>query len=240
MNDLKHMELVSAALDGELDAADQAALQKLLANSDSARSEYEAMQGLFNFIAQAPDLEPPAELRQNILSKIELPKKKRPLFGLLDLWTNFGRGAPRAAPLGAAFATGALLTIGAYSLPGNMIGNIPPNQVAGTMVSDQVIDSAEFIDRVDIESATVNGRATLRIADGDWVAGFDLEPAGPLRIDVRIQGREEQPLQFAISGPSRLWVAVAPKSEGTPPPVNFIIEENGQTVFTGTLNASEN
>lgn len=262
MNNQQLDELMSAALDGELDAADQAALQQQLAASDDARSRYDEMRDLVAFIEQAPGVEPPAELHGRILAGIQLPARKRPWFGFFDVWTNFGRAVPQAAQLLVAFALGALVVFGSYRFAGDLTEGISADQLVGTMSRNMSVETTSRIGQAAgslmIKTTEVEGQALFKKVDGAWVASFELESAGPILVSVqlgdsdlafmgfarsdahtRFLQQDEQAVRVTTEGSGRFAIAVATSSSGRPATLEFEISSAGRQVFAGTLDAAQ-
>lgn len=234
MNNPQLNELINAAVDGELDQSGQAELERLLDESEAARAKFEDMQKLVAFLGRLPDVEPPADLRRQILANAELPKPQRRWLGILDVWTNFGRAVPRTAQLGVSFAMGAVLAAGVLSLVTSIPGDMPARQLVGTMAPDAADEPAGL---VSIDTAAVSGFATLQAVDGIWTASFDLESPGSDQVDVRVSNQNEQPLRVSFAGKRRFSLEISPDEGPIPAPVRFEISQNGQEIFSGRLEA---
>ena len=239
MNDPRQFELINAAIDGELDAAGQAELEEVLKSSESARANHEELQHLVAFIETSAKVEPPRDLRERIISAIELPAPKRKWLGIFDMWTNFGRAASRPAQLTLAAAAGALVTAGAYTFSGSMPGSLPVEQLVGTMAKNDLVAVAPGSRQLPIQTGVVSGVATMEAVGSDWVIGFDLEPRQPVAIDVQVSGDEKKPLRFGIEGRSRVWAAVATDSTASPPAVTFNILADGEIIYSGAFDAPQ-
>lgn len=239
MNDTRQLELLNAAVDDELDEGGRAELEALLASSESARAEFEEIEKLVEFIDRTPTVEPPPELRHRIVAGITLPLPKRKWLGFFDTWTNFGRAVPRTAQFAIAVVTGAALTVGAYTISGSVPGGIPTDQLVGTMTSGTASNSSRTVSEVPVETAVVNGNATLELVDDHWVIGFDLKPERAVVIDVRIDGSDKAPLRLAIAERSRVWAQFDADGAAAQRRVTFEIKEGGATVFRGAFDAQQ-
>lgn len=239
MNASRQTELINAALDGELDSASRSELDALLGASDSARAEFEQMQGLLAYLDKCPDAEPPPELRKQILEAIKLPTPQRKWFGLFDTWTNFGRVMPRAAQLGVAAAAGALITAGAYNLSGSFPDGMSERTLVGTMAKTDQKVSSRTGRSVTIDSGVVSGTARLEVVGGTWAVGFDLQADDPIVIAVRSDGPGYPPLKLTVAGPTRIWTAVSADTKQVPSGVSFDITKDGVVIFSAGFEAAQ-
>ncbi len=173
MIDPRVIELIHAALDGELDPADEAELEKHLAESPEARHYQEQMSELCAFLDKAPPLELPDGVRNGILDGVKLPAAKpaKAAFGL-------GR-IPAFARYGLAAAAGLVLAIGIYEFrPG---GDAEPDfsSMAGTILPGDVV-----LDQYSFESEQLSSSVSLRRRDDALVLDVELDSAAPFDITV--------------------------------------------------------
>lgn len=107
MNCDQALEAISAKLDGELDAAQQAALEAHLQSCQACRAVYETLQTV-DVILPDTQLEPPKALRDGVMQAIHAEQKKK----MSRRWVP-------VAVIGVAAATALVLgSVGLVEMPG--------------------------------------------------------------------------------------------------------------------------
>ena len=186
--DQRAWDLLNGGLDGELSAAEQEKLLKLLAESDEAREINKELKSLAQLMAEVPECDPPQYLQESIERQIKLPvedaapEKTRGFFGTW-LSANWLR-------TGFALAVGVVLTVGVYEMGSEPITNMDASNLVGTVIKNQVPDQGELIDRIDITGDTLNGAVELWQMDDLFTIDVQLSSDGPTEVVVNFTGRE--------------------------------------------------
>jgi hypothetical protein len=193
------VDLLNGSIDGELSAAEQAELDKLLAGSVHLRDLHEELKAMAGILNGLPEREPPEYLHNVIMSQatthqVSLPisggaqgEKPSPFStGLFSNWFS----APWTRT-GLAIAAGLVLTVGIYQSDS---GNLSPgdtSSMTGTVVKNPngvLLDSTRF------DTQVMNGKAELRFEDGLLLVDVDIEADGLTVVNLGFSG---QSLQYA-------------------------------------------
>ncbi len=185
--DQRIQELLFGSIDGELGAADQHELDKLLASSAEIRDLHEELKAFTGLLDTVPDLEPPKYLKKSIESQVRLPvqsvrhEEKQGFFGtwLPAHWLQTG----------FAVAAAAVLTIGVYQVGSTPVSPEDANNLVGTMVKSQATAQGELLDSIHIFTDTLNGRVELRNKDDLFSLDVQLDSDGPAQLVVGFAGR---------------------------------------------------
>lgn len=191
MIDERIQALINADLDGELDAAGQAELQKAFAASDEARKLYEDLIVMNEALGRMVREPTPLGLREAIMSAVRaLPAPKRRVVAFPAL-----QGRRReVTKVGFALAAGvALGAVGLYLFQPQPAG-FDPTLLSGAMVRGP--DEAEAAN-LRIETPAVQGTATLYEGDGVVVLQFDLESPAPVAVNAAYDGAGLRLMGFA-------------------------------------------
>lgn len=177
MVDERTQALINAELDGELDAAGQAELQKLFAESDDARKLYEDLVLMNSALSRMVQEPTPPGLREAIINAV---RQSVPTSGKVVPFGQLRNRRREYTKVGFAMAAGiALGAIGLYLVQPEPAG-LDLNQLTGTMVRGGSEEVAAG--NLRIETPEVRGTATLYEGDGVMVLQFDLESPGPVSI----------------------------------------------------------
>jgi len=182
-NDRK-MELISDALDQELDIGNRDALKHLLDSSAEAREAQAGLEQLDTLLKHIPELEPPASLHARIMAQAKLAPAAP---------TTPKSGWRQTLLLGAgmryalAAATGALVMAIFINSDSVLLEPVAITDVAGTMAqssaaASDIIDTFAFADG-DLESSI-----QLRRIDGLLVLSVEVESSEPVDISVDLSG----------------------------------------------------
>jgi anti-sigma factor RsiW len=178
MVDERVQALINAELDGELDAAGQAELQKAFASSDEARKLYEDLVVMNDALARMVREPTPPGLREAIMSAVRaMPAPKGKVLAFPSL-----QGRRReATKVGFALAAGvALGAVGLYLFQPESTG-FDPTQLSGAMVRGA--DETE-VANLRIETPAVQGTAALYQGEGVLVLQFDLDSPAPVAVSA--------------------------------------------------------
>ena len=261
MTDQRELELVSASLDGELDAEEQKELDALLESSSEARELQSEFAQLDSLLSEVPDVQPPASLHAQIMAQNNQPgakpsvEKNSSLVGMLgDLVPGSGLRYVLATGAGAIIA---LLVVSVQPIDSNaidysdLVGTMSPN--AGTNVAD-VLDSYEFA------SEGVESVVQLRLSEGLVFIDITTDSSQPLNISAdfssaglwpdavaQIQGRSEslaiagQAVQIQTSGRQQLTILLhrADATEvATDAEISLEFSSEGELLDRGGLKAA--
>lgn len=205
MSDRLH-ELLNAELDGELDGAGRAELERLLAASPEARARREELRRVVEALAHIAPVEPPSELKDALFAAVRPAASKVVQF----------RGAKpqrRWAPYVGALAAGVALGAIGLSLYHAPRDGFDAASLAGTMADRDRPAAGRLLDTVRIDGEAVEGTATLEEVDGLWVVELDLTTDRPVEVVasydgtlVRLQGfvRPEATSEAVRAGPGQL------------------------------------
>ena len=127
------------------------------------------------------------------------------------------RGAPKVqrrwVPYAGALAAGVALGAIGLSLYYTPRPEFDAASLAGTMADPDHRSPGQVLDRVELNSGSLQGSASLHEADGLWVVEFDLQTDQPVEVLatydgtlVRLQGfvRPEPTSEAVLAGPGRL------------------------------------
>lgn len=184
----KYIELIQADVDGELPERSRAELSRCLLASAEARALREELRRTCGALDRVEPVEPPADLREAILSSIRLPgAPARPTGrgGLFGFW-------PQGPVLryAAVFAGGLLVSAVAFQFGSTHRPAFDMTQVAGTMASQDAVANSAPVDAVSIDLAQVSGSVRLFQSATMRVLEFDLATDGPLEVVVSHDGQE--------------------------------------------------
>lgn len=173
--DPRFNELIQADIDGEIDAADKAELDALLADSEEGRVIYGEFEALARSLDEIGELEPPAHLKHVILNAV--PAQSRPGKGPGVLERLFS--GPALGYVGT-FAAGILLSLAvvnssqiserAFDDVTGLVGTIADLEALGPAHGTIAIDEVEVAGTVTLRSS-----GTLMIIDFDLAAGRAIE-----------------------------------------------------------------
>jgi hypothetical protein len=174
--------LINAEIDGQLAAAERPELEASLRSSAEARAMHAELRKLANAMEAMPQQAPPADLTRRILQQIRLPAR-RPVaasrFSLAGLLASF-----QPAQAGLAFATGLLLTVGAYEATSRSGQKVDLSQVVGTMVANPAGTATQQTDNLSIWAPGLSGTVSLSALGEFMLLNFDLESAQETEILV--------------------------------------------------------
>jgi hypothetical protein len=176
--DQQQIELINAAVDGELSASERTAFEALLAANSEAQAVCDDLCALADTLNAVEAIPPPANLRHSILNAVETPKRTNSLRGLWDsLWS-----VPLLRPA-SAFAAGVVVAIIFMSSERNSRHAF--DDVAGLVgtISQTNGDSGISVDsRLTLSSSELAGTVKSWREGSMMVIDFDLTTNGPVEI----------------------------------------------------------
>ena len=228
MSDDRVFELLSAAADDELTAAEQTELEELLQDSSRAREIKAGFDRLEAIMNDVSEMQPPTALQHNILDKLS-PRKLDETSKLWSWLHPIRSGA--ALRYGFSAAVGAALVIAVYESQPDLRDIPDIAEFAGTIAPDAEDDQRIILDTYSFEQPGVTSFARLEHRDG------------ALMLDVRIDTKQplEVAVDFAIAG---LHVDALAQTERGFDSIQYAndilrVTGRGQRRFTVLLRASD-
>jgi len=174
------MALIHAELDGELTSGQRADLARHLLADPQTRALRDQLQGLCRRLDAAGQVEPPAQLKESILSRLPAV----PVTAAAYRRESFSRW--RLAALIAGLLTASSIVYETVQGPGP-----GSRETVGTMVAE----APATVDSVVVEGGAVTGRASLYRDKTGLAVGVEVSAAEP--VDVLIASG---PHSFRING----------------------------------------
>jgi len=183
--DEKYIELINAEIDGELDESGQSELRDYLAKNPEARTAHDDMAAFCRELDSVPSLEPPSDLRSDILAAI------RPTARVIRPDPGFWRQVV-SMPMfrhAAAFAAGAFMTFALIS--SNRISDRAFDDVTGLVgtISD-TDNSASALRSISLGRQDIAGTVSVHSAGSLTVVDFNLSTRNPLEIIAGFSTRD--------------------------------------------------
>jgi hypothetical protein len=200
MTDQREMELVSASLDGELNGDEQFELDSLLQSSGEARELKSELEQLDSILKNVPDVEPPASLHEQIMSRANpKPEESKPsgLDWLRDLVPGSGLRYVLATGAGAIMA---LIIVGGQPMEP---GAIDYSDLVGTMSPDA--GGADVLDSYSFTEEGFDNLIQLRLNGSVAFLDISTDTEKPLDISVDF-GDAGQAVQVQALGQQRFTI----------------------------------
>jgi hypothetical protein len=221
MADTEFLALVHAEIDGELDAQQRAELARRLLADPEARAVREELLRLRARLDAVGDVEPPAELKANVLKALPVPAVPRSA-------VRWPAARWRYAALIAGVMGAATLVYETVDGPGPASG-----EVAGTMAAR----SAQTLDTVALGTGPVTGRVSL-YRDGSGLGlAFELASSAPVDVVVVSDGRALRVSGLGTAGSPRQTAKLALPEAGMGGRVDLTFLMSGREVARATLAA---
>ena len=173
----KYVEMINAALDGELSDTERAGLTEMLATNPEAQAIYDDLAGVCDALDSMPKVEPPAHLKYAILDSVTTSKT-------IPSDQSGSRPAIFAMPVfrhAVAFAAGAFMTFALVS--SNRISDQAFDDITGLVGT---ISETEFANpnaqSINLTMSELAGTVTISKIGALTVLEFNLVAAGPLEI----------------------------------------------------------
>jgi hypothetical protein len=180
-------DLLNGSIDGELNATEQAELDRLMADSEHVRDLNEELLTISTLLDQVPEREPPEYLQSAIEKQVRLPVAdngsdgKQGFFGS---WLN-----ANWLRTGFALAAGVVLTVGVYKMGSEPISDQDNANLVGTMVKNPMAKQGELLGTILVETDLLNGVVELRNTDELFILDLQLNSAGISEVAVNFAGR---------------------------------------------------
>jgi len=183
--DEKYIELINADVDGELDKSGQAELRDFLARNAEARAMHENLASFCRELNAVPMLEPPPQLRSDILGAI------RPTARVIRPEAAFWRQVV-SMPMfrhAAAFAAGAFMTFALIS--SNRISDRAFDDVTGLVGTISDTDATASAARsLNLATQDIAGTVSVHVSGSLTVVDFNLSTREPLEIIAGFSNRD--------------------------------------------------
>jgi len=183
MTDDRVLELVSAAADVELNANDQAEMDRLLESSPGAREFKADLVKMDSLFSEIPDLDPPASLHAQIVAHIEpRPSQQR---ASVPAWLHdmrLGAGLRYAM----AASAGALLVVIFFAGGQSTSGIADFSELVGTIAPNTT--STDIIDTFTFRDDGFESQVQLERSNGVLFLNVEIDAAAPLDISVDMAG----------------------------------------------------
>jgi anti-sigma factor RsiW len=219
MTEPELLALIHAELDGQLDPQQRAELARRVLADPEARAAREDLLRLGAMLEVVGDVEPPAELKANVLKALPVPVTPRSR-------VQWPAARWRYAALVAGVMGAATLVYETVDGPGPASG-----EVAGTMAARRT----QTLDTVTLGGGPVSGRVSL-YRDGSGL-GLALELASTAPVDV-VVASDGQTLTVNGLGTSAETRKVALPRAGTGGKVDLTFLMSGREVARATLTAA--
>ncbi len=250
MNEERLLELMHGEIDGANSARKSGALNRYLLDHPGARTELEELKRLTNLLTRITPVEPPENLRKNIINaaavhaagRARRDSRRSPLFSVL-----FGRTMRLAYAFAGGIALGIILLV-LWKQPGGRDSLADIERLSGTIMPGTAAERYRPAGALDIRSGPVNGSLTLSLSDRGALVLLKLRSGEPVEVVVgydpqslRFSGiREFDPGQAAVQadagnvrltmiGENQVLIALSRISASTPP-VNLRIVRAGAVV----------
>jgi hypothetical protein len=173
----KYKDLINAAIDGEIGAAEKAELDAFLTESTAGRALYEELSSLCGTLDTLDMEEPPVHLRHAIMSTI--PANQQPAEKPGFLQSLFATPALRYA---ATFAAGVLVAL--TIIDSSQMSNNAFDDVAGLVGTVAEPIDATLASSIDVQELDVAGTVSLRSSGSIMILDFDLVSKDHIEIEA--------------------------------------------------------
>jgi hypothetical protein len=188
MTDDRELELVSAALDGELSNSDQSELDTLLEKSTDARQLKSDLDQLDSLLSSVPDLEPPASLHASLMSQTKAAQRGNSVIRWL-LRILPGDGLRYAV----AAAAGALVVAVFFNDQTIFLDETDISDLVGTMAPVNLSADAILVDSFLVRGDGLEGVVQLQISEGVMVLVVRVDAVKPVDVSVDLTGAGLEP-----------------------------------------------
>jgi hypothetical protein len=174
----RHIELINAGIDGELNNIEQQELETLLEQSEHARREHSGSSALARLLGKVEVREVPAGLHSKIVDAIRLPSGK-------SRFSFFSRGEmPSLMRFGVATAAAMLLAVGLYSGREDIRHPGDVSSMVGTISRGAQDSQTRVLDTFSFEKDGANAQISLEQRGGSYVLDVQMDADRPLEFQV--------------------------------------------------------
>ena len=186
--DERIQQLLNSSIDGEINAADQEELERLLATSQSVRDLNRELRTVTRLLDELPEIDPPQYLQGTIERQVRLPVQGKATGnkpGYFGNWLN-----ANWLRTGFALAAGVVLTIGVYEMGSGPIPAGDTTSMSGTIARNGVTgQQGVLLDSVHLDSELLTGQVELRNSNDLFTLDVQLKSVGPSEVVINFAGR---------------------------------------------------
>ena len=185
MTDQRELELISAAVDGELGIDERVEVDLLLESSEEAREFKAELEQLVSLLKGVPDLAPPESLHGHIMADDNVQRLQSKL-STLDRLRPLIPGAGLRYAMAAA--AGALLAMVFINTQPMLPGTTDFADLVGTMAPDTASADANIIDSFAVREEGLESLVQLRLSGSVLILDIHVDTAERLDISVDLGG----------------------------------------------------
>lgn len=185
MTDLWELEMISAAIDGELDVDERVELDLLLESSEEAREFKTELEQMVSLLNSVPDLAPPESLHTRIMAHA-IPQRAQSKRSTLDRLRPLIPGAGLRYAIAAS--AGALLALVFINTQPMLSGTNDFADLVGTMAPDIASADANIIDSFAVREEGLESLVQLRLSGNVLFLDIHVDTADRLDISVDLGG----------------------------------------------------
>jgi len=186
----KYVEMIHAAVDGELSPDDAPRLDAYLAESAEGRALRDELQALCNHLGELEPLQPPHGLRETIMRRLPAPRRREQasagITGMLVDWLRIP--AVRYAASFAAGIVAAVLLIDSEQTSRMAFDDV--TGLVGTISGVPDHGRVKLQDSVELSLNELAGTVRLGSAGSLMILDFDLVAEDPAEIVVTFDSRD--------------------------------------------------
>jgi len=186
--DERIQQLLNSSIDGEINAADQEELERLLATSQSVRNLNKELRVVTRLLDELPEIDPPQYLQDAIERQVSLPVQSKAAENRLGYFGNWLNA--NWLRTGFALAAGVVLTIGVYEMGSGPIPAGDTSSMSGTIARSGVTaQQGVLLDRIVLDSELLTGKVELRNHNDLFTLDVQLKSDGPSEVVINFAGR---------------------------------------------------
>lgn len=176
-------DLINGSIDGEITPVEQDELDRLLAESPSARKLDQELRSITHILNDLPQIKPPGYLQDAIERQVRLPARKAVSAareGFKGSWLN-----ANWLRTGFALAAGVILTVGVYEMGSEPVSDRDAANMSGTMVKSGLNEqSGSLLDSLQLNTGQLDGLVELHAKDDLFTLNVRLVSDGPSEVIV--------------------------------------------------------
>lgn len=187
MMDEKQIALINKAMDGEISEDEQAEVEELLSKNEEARTYHDELQKLKSMFDEVAAVEPPADLKKNILNIIPTHKyQQTPQKGLFrSFFENFRFDFNFNYVY--AFAFGLVSGIFIFTFSNNVI---PPStrDISGALIGENAMEKFSTLEQQKFKVAELTGTVELKWHQNVCLLAIELSSKTAVDLVVNFDG----------------------------------------------------
>ncbi len=191
MKDSDFLDLANRVIDGVGSEHDRIALEAVLRDSTHRRLEYDQLAAVASILSAVRPVEPPADLRDKILSSLPLKVDSEPIWWGSAAWAallDMVRARPRLS-MAYAVVTGLVVgMVGFGALSGSL--ETPESDVLGTMTGYEFVEGLSRVDETRLAEDGLDAIVVLFTEADAFRVEIDLTTNTPVNVELST-GRED-------------------------------------------------